>query len=93
MYNCRNERKVYLNKGSALVKSHPSNGRSNEHVENLRNIPSNWLIYDEISRSNTSYTIRSVTSVSPITVSLVIQLKKLKLKNLIKSGLDCIVRG
>lgn len=62
----RKEKKVILHQSSSLRDP----GFHNARNASLRKVPSNWLIFEELSRAGTIYNIRGATCVSPLTVSL-----------------------
>ncbi|GLV31703.1 RHAU helicase [Carabus blaptoides fortunei] len=65
----RTEKKVMIHTSSTLRVS--DRGLSNvDHAQSVSKIPSDWLIYEELSRSGNIYNMRSITSVTPLTVAL-----------------------
>ncbi|XP_070542906.1 3'-5' RNA helicase YTHDC2-like [Ptychodera flava] len=65
------ESKVRFHPSSVL--SQPPTGKmtvADAHAQNVKNLPTDWLIYDEMTRTHRIANTRCVTVVSPVTVAL-----------------------
>lgn len=71
----RNEKKIILHYSSSL-----RDQNSKDHSSSVKKLPSNWLIFEELSKMGIHYTIKSCTNISPITVALFTDMNNLNSK-------------
>lgn len=48
-----------------------------DHSQSVKKLPSDWIIFEELSRTGIHYNIKSVTNISPVTVALFIDANNL----------------
>ena len=89
----RKESKVRIHPSSVLLDSAPGDdsSRNSEAKSKIGKLPTDWFIFDEMTRAGHLAMIRGVTAVSPVTVLIFAGMNRLPIETV--SEADAGVQG